>query len=133
MQPIPPLQFLNGFGRITKLISGDDWGGGRPLLPPPGYATGDSLLSSDVYILCHLFVNSLVDTLTDSEQAKKTKETCENFLMFTCFHKTQPGQRNAENSPNFFEEIYSADVWVSRFGCRLKYLTVCWRCRVRWV
>ena len=39
MQPIPPLQFLNGFGRITKLISGDDWGGGRPLLPPPGYAT----------------------------------------------------------------------------------------------
>ena len=34
MQPIPPLQFLNGFGRIAKLISGDDWGGGRPLLHP---------------------------------------------------------------------------------------------------
>ena len=31
---LTPPQFLNGFGRITKLISGDDWGGGCPPLPP---------------------------------------------------------------------------------------------------
>ena len=44
------------------------------------------------------------------------------FLNFTCPHKTQPGQKTAGNFPNFFEGIYSPDIWVSRFGCRFKYL-----------
>ena len=38
----PPLQFLNGFGRITKLISADDWGAAAPFCPP-GYATDPSI------------------------------------------------------------------------------------------
>ena len=47
----PPLQFLNGFGRITKLIFGDDWGGGRPPLPPwLRYCLPNFLLSKAHYL-----------------------------------------------------------------------------------
>ena len=36
----------------------------------------------------------------------------------------QPGQKTAGDFPNFFEGIYSSDVWGSIFGCRFEYLMV---------
>ena len=36
----------------------------------------------------------------------------------------QPGQKIAGDFPNFFEGIYSSDVWGSIFGCRFEYLIV---------
>ena len=50
---------------------------------------------------------------------------CENFSqLYLPSYKTQPGQKTAGNFPNFFEGIYSPDVWISTFGCRFKYLMV---------
>ena len=54
----------------------------------------------------------------------RQKKCVKIFLNFTYLHKTQPGQKTAGNFSDFFEGIYSADVWVSRFGCRFKYLAV---------
>ena len=54
----------------------------------------------------------------------RQKKCVKIFLNFTYLHKTQPGQKTAGNFPDFFEGIYSPDVWVSRFGCRFKYLAV---------
>ena len=46
-------------------------------------------------------------------------KTTQNWLTSPSYPKVRapPG-----NFPIIFEEIYSPDVWVSRFGCRLKYL-----------
>ena len=52
------------------------------------------------------------------------KKCVKIFLNFTYPHKMQPGQETAGNFRNVFEGIYSLDVWVSRFGCRFKYLMV---------
>ena len=57
----------------------------------------------------------------------RQKKCVKIFLNFTNLHKTQPGQKTAGIFPNFFEDIYAPYVWVSRFGCRFKYLTVWWR------
>ena len=57
----------------------------------------------------------------------RQKKGVKIFLNFTYLHKTQPGQKTAGNFPNFFEDICLPDVWVSRFGCRLEYLTLSWR------
>ena len=54
----------------------------------------------------------------------RQKKCVKIFLNFTYLHKTQPGQKTAGNFPDFFEGIYSPYVWVSRFGCRFKYLAV---------
>ena len=54
----------------------------------------------------------------------RQKKCVKIFLNFTYLHKTQPGQKTTGNFPNFFERIYSPDVWVSRFGCRFEYLMV---------
>ena len=54
----------------------------------------------------------------------RQKKCVKIFLNFTYLHKTQPGQKTAGNFPDFLEGIYSPDVWVSRFGCPFKYLTV---------
>ena len=62
-----------------------------------------------------------------ANKRRRQKKRVKILLNFTYLHKTQPGQRPAGNFPNIFEDIYSPDVWVSRFGCRFKYLTVWWR------
>ena len=50
------------------------------------------------------------------------QKKCVNiFLNFTYLHKMQPGRKTAGNFPNFFEAIYSPDVWVSRFGIRQNF------------
>ena len=54
---------------------------------------------------------------SDSEEAKKTDETCEDVSDFTYFYKTQPEQKTSGNFPNVSERIDSPDIWVSRFGC----------------
>ncbi len=59
-----------------------------------------------------------------ANKQRRQKKPVKIFLNFTYLHKTQPGQKTAGNVPNFFEEIYSPDVWVSMFGCRFKYLMV---------
>ena len=57
---------------------------------------------------------------------RRQKKRVKIFLNFTYLHKTQPGQKTAGNFPNFFEDIHSPDLWVSRYGCRLKYLMLSW-------
>ena len=47
----------------------------------------------------------------------RQKKCVKIFLNFTYLHKTQPGQKTAGNFSDFFEGIYSPDVWVSRIGC----------------
>ena len=58
---------------------------------------------------------------------RRQKKRVKIFINFTYLHKTQPGQKPAGDFPNFLEDISSPDIWASRFGCRLKYLTVSWR------
>ena len=53
---------------------------------------------------------------------RKQTESVKIFLNSIFLHKTQPGQETAGNFPNVFEEIYSPDVWVSKFGCPFKIL-----------
>ena len=57
--------------------------------------------------------------------AKKTEETCEDFLNFTYLHKTHPGQNTVSNFPNFLKKStcqmfgypgLDAGLNTSRFG-----------------
>ena len=73
------------------------------------------------------FKASFSRTNQTANKRRRQKKGVKIFLNFTCLHKTQPGQKTTRNFPNLFEDIYSPDVWVSRFGCRFKYLTVWWR------
>ena len=70
------------------------------------------------------FKSSFSRTNQTANKRGGQKKCVKIFLNFTYPHKTQPGQKTAVNFPNFFEGIYSPDVWVSRFGCRFKYLIV---------
>ena len=63
---------------------------------------------------------SLSRTNQTTNKRRRQKKRVKIFRNFTYLHKTQPGQKTAGNFPNFFEDICSPDVWVSRFGCRLK-------------
>ena len=59
-----------------------------------------------------------------ANKQRRQKKRVNILLNFTCHHKAQPGQKTAENFPNFFQEIYLPDVWVSKFGCLFRYLAV---------
>ena len=73
------------------------------------------------------FKASFSPTNQTANKRRRQKKRVKIFLNFTYLHKTQPGQKTAGNFPNFFEDIRSPYVWVSRFGCRLKYITLSWR------
>ena len=70
------------------------------------------------------FKSSFSRTNQTANKRGGQKKCVKIFLNLTYLYKTQPGQKTAGNFPNFFEDIYSLDVWVSRFGCRCKYLMV---------
>ena len=70
------------------------------------------------------FKASFSRTNQTANKQRRQKKRVKIFLNFTCLHKTQPVQKTTGNFPNFFEEIYSPDLWLSRFGCRLKYIMV---------
>ena len=70
------------------------------------------------------FKASFSRTNQNAKRQRRQKKRVKIYLNFTYLHKTQPGHKTAGNLTNFFEEIYSPDVWVSRFGCRFKYLMV---------
>ena len=56
-------------------------------------------------------------TFTDQsngDQAKNTKEIREDFCRCSYHSKTQP-KKTAGNFPNFFEEIFSPDIFMSMF------------------
>ena len=67
--------------------------------------------------------NRLGASLTANKRGRQ-KKCVRIFLNFTYPYKAQPGQKTAGNFPDFFEGIYSLDVWVSKFGCLFEYLTV---------
>ena len=62
-----------------------------------------------------------------ANKRRRQKKRVKIFLNFTYLHETQPGQKTAGNFPNSFEDIDSPDVWVSRLGCRFRYLKATWR------
>ena len=70
------------------------------------------------------FKASFSRTNQTANKRRRQKKRVKIFLNLTYLHKTLPGQKTNGNFPNCFEDIYSPDVWVSRFGCRFKYLTI---------
>ena len=70
------------------------------------------------------FKASFSRTNQTANKRGRQKKCVKSFLNFTYLHKTQPGHKTAGNFQNFFEGIYSPDVWVSRFGRRFEYLMV---------
>ena len=63
----------------------------------------------------------------------RQKKCVKIFLDFTYLHKTKTRTKLQGIFPIIFEDVYTPDVWVSRFGCSFKCLTVWLRYSVfRW-
>ena len=62
-----------------------------------------------------------------ANKRRRQKKRVTIFQDFTYLQKMQPRQKTAGNFQNLFEDIYSSDVWESRFGWLFEYLTVWWR------
>ena len=73
-----------------------------------------------------VFKASFSRTNQTANKRKRLKKRVKISPNVTFLHKTRPGQKLLEISQIFFEDVYSPDLWVSRFGCRFKYLTLWW-------